>query len=181
MAVRKTLRVILTGMISVWFVACQDTTTEKDIQVAMTYVAETQAVTSPAPAPTLTPPSQPSATPKLTFTPKPTTEIVLPESEIRWQDAGFFYRERITVCGPVGGPHYASDSKGQPTFLNLGEDYHSTNRFVVVIWGENRAQFPDDFEDAYFGETICCVTGEVEEYQGLYQMAVEDPADLLVK
>lgn len=180
MAIRKALFVILAGMITGCLVSCGGATTEKDLQVAMTYVAKTQAVESPTPAPTLTPLPQPSATPRPTSFPEPTPEVASNDTVIRWQDAGFYHGESVTVCGPVVGTHYASSSNGQPTFLNLGEDYPSPDRFVVVIWGENREQFPDDFENDYYGETIC-VTGEVEEYEGVYQMEAEGSLDIEVE
>lgn len=180
MAVRKVFFILLTGLIAGCLISCGGATREKDIQVAMTYVAETQAVESPTPAPTLTSLPQPSATLRPTFSPEPTPEPASTDTKFSWQDAGFYHGERVTVCGPVVGTHYASSSNGHPTFLNLGEDYPSPDRFVVVIWGENREQFPDDFENDYYGETIC-VTGEVEEYEGVYQMEVERPGDVDVE
>jgi len=38
-----------------------------------------------------------------------------------------------TVCGKVVSTHYASGSKGQPTFLNLDEPYPK-EVFTILIW-----------------------------------------------
>src|SRR5687768_4440310 len=64
-------------------------------------------------------------------------------SYISWQDAGDHIGETATIRGPVAGTRYASDSNGQPTFLNVGVDYPNPDRFVVLIWGENRGEFPE--------------------------------------
>jgi hypothetical protein len=37
---------------------------------------------------------------------------------------------------------WASGSKGQPTFLNIGNPYPDENRLTVVIWIQNRGNFP---------------------------------------
>lgn len=48
--------------------------------------------------------------------------------------------ETRTVCGKVASTHYASGSKGQPTFLNLDEPYPK-EVFTILIWGSDRAKF----------------------------------------
>ena len=175
-----TLRVILLLIITGFITSCGGKTTEEDIQIAMTYVAETQVIQSPTPAPTLTSPPQPSATPIPTASPEPVPDTTSSDPEISWKDANLYFGESVTVCGPVVGTHFASDSNGQPTFLNVGEDYPSQDRLVVVIWGENLAQFPDNPENYYYGETIC-VTGEIEEYQGVYQVEAERESDIEIE
>ena len=45
-----------------------------------------------------------------------------------------------TVCGKVVSTHYASGSKGQPTFLNLDEPYPK-EAFTILIWGNDCAKF----------------------------------------
>lgn len=55
-----------------------------------------------------------------------------------------------TVCGKVVSTHYATCSKGQPTFLNLDEPYPK-EVFTILIWGSDRAKFgtPDTkYKDA---------------------------------
>jgi len=62
-----------------------------------------------------------------------------------------------TVCGVVASARYASQSSGQPTFLNLDEPY-PRQVFTIVIWGSARASFPEPPEQAYSDKRIC-VTG----------------------
>jgi hypothetical protein len=52
------------------------------------------------------------------------------------QEAGQHVGEQATVCGAVVSAHYATRSKGRPTFLNFDEPYPNPV-FTVLIWGED--------------------------------------------
>lgn len=97
---------------------------------------------------------------------------------ISWNEARNHIGERATennpVYGPVVGASYRPDISGQPTWLNIGEDYPSQNRFVVIIWGENRGNFSQAPEDYYLGKTIY-VTGLIELYDGVAEIQVTSP------
>jgi hypothetical protein len=99
-------------------------------------------------------------------------------SEISWDEAknhvGEWATESNPVYGPVVGASYRPDISGQPTWLNIGEDYPNQNRFVVIIWGENRGNFPQAPEDYYLGKTIY-VTGLIDSYEGVPQIEVTSP------
>lgn len=99
------------------------------------------------------------------------------QAGISWRDAGAHLGEYTTICGPIVSAHFASSSNGQPTFLNMGEDFQSNQRFVVLIWGEDRNKFPSRPEDFYSGQDIC-VTGEIEVYQGVYEIEVSSPLSI---
>ena len=120
-------------------------------------------------SPPLTPPEP---TPKIET---PTTpEAGLPAGAISWDKAKDHIGDRATVCGPVAGTLYGATSNGRPTWLNIGKDYPSSERFVVIIWGENRSNFPQSPESYYAGETVC-ITGLIQEYQGIPQIEVTTP------
>jgi len=119
-----------------------------------------------------TPPITPEPSPK---TETPTTpEAGLPADAISWDKAKDHIGDRTTVCGPVAGTKYGATSSGKPTWLNIGKDYPSSERFVVIIWGDNRGNFPQPPESYYAGKTIC-VTGLIQEYQGIAQIEVTTP------
>lgn len=82
--------------------------------------------------------------------------------------------EDIIVYGTVESASYASDSKGKPTFLNIGNAYPNTNRFQVIIWGENRSNFSDTPETYYLGEMVL-VSGELEYYNGIPEIEISSP------
>jgi len=98
---------------------------------------------------------------------------------ISWRDAGAHAGEQATVKGPVAGTHYAADSNGQPTFLNVGLDYPDPGRFTVLIWGNDRGRFPKPPENTYAGKTICAA-GRIQEYRGVPEMEVSSPAQIAV-
>lgn len=97
---------------------------------------------------------------------------------VSWNDAADHVGDEITVQGPVVGTRYASDSNGEPTFLNLGEDYPNEDRMTVVIWGDDRAEFGSP-EDEYDGKDIC-VSGVVDTYEGIPQIAIDSTDDISV-
>jgi hypothetical protein len=113
-------------------------------------------------------------------TPDQSTTIISPEEKelpsyaITWDEAKYHYGERTTVCGPVVSTKWASGSKGQPTFLNIGKPYPDPDRFTVVIWVDYRANFPSPPEVYYKDKTIC-VTGLIIEYSGSPEIEVQDP------
>lgn len=138
------------------------------------------------PTPTFTPSPAPSPTPSLTATltatapplwaPTPTPAGNI----ISWNEAACCVGQAVMVCGPVAGAKYASSSKGQPTFLDLGKPYPDPERFTVVIWGDDRGNFPQPPEEFYAGKEIC-VTGTVELYKGAPQIVVREPAQIAVR
>jgi hypothetical protein len=100
-----------------------------------------------------------------------------PTSAISWDEAIDHVGERATVCGPVVGTHWASGSSGKPTFLNLGRDYPSSERFVVIIWEDSRANFPEPPEEYYSGKTVC-VEGLIIEYEGIAEIEATSPGQI---
>ena len=86
--------------------------------------------------------------------------------------------EKATVCGVVVSSHYASSSRGEPTFLNLDEAYPN-HVFTAVIWGDNREQFNEP-EVQYRGKSIC-VTGKIKSYRGIAQIILYSQSQVSVK
>ena len=115
--------------------------------------------------------------PPPSISPETPTESDLPLGAIWWYEAKDHIGERTTVCGPVAGARYGDTSSGKPTWLNIGKDYPSPERFVVIIWGENRGNFPQSPEVYYLGKTIC-VTGLIDEYNGIPQIEVKYPSEI---
>jgi hypothetical protein len=90
--------------------------------------------------------------------------------------------ETATVCGVVVGTHYAIDSRGSPTFLNLGRPYPEAT-FIVVIWGDRRPIFERQLgrapESVYQRQEIC-VTGRIATYGRTPQIEAQDPSQIEV-
>jgi hypothetical protein len=69
---------------------------------------------------------------------------------------------------------------GLPTFLDLGKRYPDPNRLKIIIWGENRKNFPFNPEQHYFAENVC-VNGVIEEFEGILQITISDPSQIEIK
>jgi hypothetical protein len=77
-----------------------------------------------------------------------------------------------TVCGKVVSTRFASNSKGQPTFLNLDKPYPN-EVFTILIWGENRSKFETP-ETKYNGTNVC-VSGRISVYHGTPEIVATNP------
>jgi DNA/RNA endonuclease YhcR with UshA esterase domain len=86
--------------------------------------------------------------------------------------------DNATVCGEVASAHYAAQSRGNPTFINLDKPYPN-QVFTVVIWGSDRAKFGDP-ETSYSGKHIC-VTGRITMYRGGPETVVHEPSQVKVQ
>jgi hypothetical protein len=84
--------------------------------------------------------------------------------------------ETRTVCGKVVSTHYASKSKGEPTFLNLDEPYPK-EIFTILIWGSDRAKFRAP-ETKYKDERVC-VTGKIGSYRGTPELVATEPSQIV--
>jgi len=110
-----------------------------------------------------------------TKTPTPTPA---PESStLSWDEALNHVGERATVCGKVEGTYWATGSNGKPTLLNVGKDYPAPDRFVVLIWEDNRSEFSQPPEE-YYLDKIISVTGLIMEYNGTAEIEVNSPEQI---
>lgn len=83
--------------------------------------------------------------------------------------------EQATVCGKVASAHYASSSRGQPTFLNLDEPY-PREIFTILIWGSDRPKFGKP--DEGFGNKRVCATGMIKSYRGTPEIVAMEPSQI---
>jgi hypothetical protein len=123
-----------------------------------------------------------SSIPVATSVPAPVVPPQPPEAcpgAVNWPQTDRYVGKTVTIKGPVQSVRYEPSSTGQPTFLNVGEDYPSNDRIAVVIWGQNRSTFSPKPEVAYRDETVC-ITAEVGTYRGVTQMTVTRPNQVQV-
>ena len=81
-----------------------------------------------------------------------------------------------TVCGKVASTHYASGSKGQPTFLNLDEPYPKED-FTILIWGSDRAKF--GAPETKYKDARVCVTGKITSFRGKPEVIATEPSQIV--
>lgn len=103
----------------------------------------------------------------------------IPDNAIEWKDASSHVGETVTLYGPVADSTFASSSTNQPTFINVGAAYPSGNRVTIIVWGEDRGNFPSAPEKMYEGKTIC-VTGEIYVYDGVCNIKITSPGQIKI-
>lgn len=79
--------------------------------------------------------------------------------------------QEAMICGPVGSTRFAEDSRGSPTYINLGPAFPD-HIFTIVIWGTDRAAFSHPPEEI---SGVICVVGEVTSFRGIPQIIVSSP------
>lgn len=71
------------------------------------------------------------------------------------------------VCGPLMSVRETSDG----TFINVGRDYPSADRFTFIFWDMYLEPIPSD--------AVVCGTGEIYLYEGVVaQIEMWDPSAL---
>jgi hypothetical protein len=81
-----------------------------------------------------------------------------------------------TVCGKVASTHYATRSKGQPTFLNLDEPYPK-EIFTILIWGSDRSKFGTP--ETKYQDVKVCITGKITSFDGKPEIVATDPSQIV--
>ncbi len=97
-----------------------------------------------------------------------------------WADAGQYVGEYRNVEGVVQSVEYVPDATGQPTFINVGEDFPSQVRFQIVVFRDDleaSGGTPGDTFGERVGDTIK-VNGLIEDYNGVLQMVLVLPDQL---
>ena len=103
----------------------------------------------------------------------------LPEYAISWQEAPQHIGEVVTIYGPIKDSSFLAESNQQPTYIDIGAAYPDNSRVTMVVWGEDRGNFPDNPEAMYLGKTVC-VTGELYAYEGATYVKVSSSNQIMV-
>ena len=78
----------------------------------------------------------------------------------------------IRVKGRVASSYFARASTGAPTFIDLQYAYPDPRRLTLVIWREDRANFPSAPERMFKRGTLVCAQGRVARYRGVPEIEV---------
>jgi DNA/RNA endonuclease YhcR with UshA esterase domain len=85
--------------------------------------------------------------------------------------------ENATVCGVVASTHYAAESRGAPTFVNLDKPYPN-QVFTILIWGEDLAKFSP--KPATWDGKRVCATGVITSYRGSPEIVVKAASQIVL-
>lgn len=88
----------------------------------------------------------------------------------------------VRVKARVVSSYYARTSTGSPTFINLEYAYPDARRLTLLIWRENRANFPTAPERMFRPGRLVCAEGYLTRYRGAAQIEVSvwDAASRLI-
>lgn len=89
-----------------------------------------------------------------------------PDGGLGWDEAGAYAGTVQRVCGPLMSIRGTDDG----TFVNVGRDYPSADRFTFVFW--------DIYLDPVEAGATVCGSGEIYLYDGVTQMEMWDPSAL---
>ncbi|SFV29913.1 DNA-binding protein [Thermoflavifilum thermophilum] len=87
-----------------------------------------------------------------------------------------YVNQQVTVCGKIASTYYDSTSKRKPTFLNFRYP-HPDETFTVVIWGDDRKNFPYKPE-TYLKNKQICVKGKITLFHDEPEMIITSPAQI---
>lgn len=104
--------------------------------------------------------------------------VETPAKYIRAIEAHKYIGDVKTVCGKVIESQFASSSSGHPTFLNIDRP-NSDPIFSIVILGNSRMNFDSPPEIYYLYKSIC-VTGLIQSYEGVPQIEINYPKQILI-
>ena len=104
----------------------------------------------------------------------------LPDGAISWSMAWLHLGEQVTAYGPVKEVVNRGEGEHARTYVNIGMKYPNPKGLYVIIWVEDRGNFPESPADMYRDKTIA-VTGVpyVHNEEAVY-IKVESPAQIQV-
>ncbi len=104
--------------------------------------------------------------------------VEAPAGYVRAIEAHKYIGDVKTVCGKVVESRFVSSGRGHQTFLSIDRPY-SNPLFLIVILGNDRINFDSPPEVYYLYESIC-VTGKIQSQEGVAQIEIKDPKQILI-
>src|SRR5262249_15886874 len=101
-----------------------------------------------------------------------------PERAMRPSEAKQEIGRRGRVCGTVDSTRYLSDSRGQPTYLDI--DKPTKPDFAVMIAGTDRAKF-GGAPEADYKDKVICISGQIRRRDEGAMIQATDPAQIEVQ
>jgi hypothetical protein len=86
--------------------------------------------------------------------------------------------ETATVCGRVASAHFAPETKGQPTFLNLDRAYPNAI-FTILILGADRPKFGRPI--ATYRDKQVCVSGKITSHRDIPEIVISTPGQIQIQ
>jgi len=95
------------------------------------------------------------------------------QKEIDIADVANHVGDSVKICSKIYGGKYLEQTKGSPTFLNVGGNYPDAP-FTLVIWNDVRKQFKYMPEDILKGKDVC-IYGKIILYKNKPEIVISNP------
>ncbi len=99
------------------------------------------------------------------------------DNPISWQQAGQHIGQTVAVIGPLMKVTNRENSRGNPTWVDVGAVYPNVQRLVLVIWGKQKPDFPMVRPGQLEGRSVCII-GQIESYKGIPQIELKTASQL---
>ncbi len=90
---------------------------------------------------------------------------------IPWQQARANIGRTVAVVGPLMKVTTPNTVQGNPTWIDIGGVFPSTQRLSVIIWGDKKNEFPSVSSGQLVGRSVCII-GLIESYKGNPQIVM---------
>ena len=97
--------------------------------------------------------------------------------EIEIADVSKDVGDSVHVVAQITGVRQLTNSKGQPTFINLGKPYPN-HLLTLVIWEDIRKLITTELSEDKLKGGIVIVTGVIETFKGKPQIVIENTKQL---
>lgn len=87
-----------------------------------------------------------------------------------WYNASNKVGKTCTVTGPVTRVYRAMNSKGQPTFIDIGPTSSHPEQVTLVVWNDAYYEFAEMINEVDDGNAWLSVTSKLVNYKGALQM-----------
>ncbi len=95
-----------------------------------------------------------------------------------WSEAEAHVGEEVEVCGPLRSVGHTETASGTgATFINVGVDYPSKDRFTFIVWTMDSPEYLTAYAEDSDGVRVCG-SGEVTMYKGVAEIVLESFDDL---
>lgn len=96
-----------------------------------------------------------------------------------WSEARAHVGKTVAVVGPVMRITKSKNTRGNPSWVDIGGVFPNANRLVLVVWENKISQFPSVEKQSLTGQDIC-VIGKIEIFKGVPQVELAQAGQLSV-
>lgn len=106
---------------------------------------------------------------------------------IDWSQAKNYVGNKVQIKGPLLTLKQKPNINGKPIWLDVGEKFPNPERLQLVIWGENKGNFPFIEDDTNWEHDLSngpapdvCVLGKVTMYKGTPQIEIKHSNQIVI-